>query len=80
MAGRRPPPKGVLALTPARTMPGSAAWGEGECDRGGEAEVSVSVHDAWSRLISAGWLPQDRVFGWSGALVLERVGKVSSGG
>ena len=33
------------------------------------AGVSVSLHDAWSRLICAGWLPQDRVFGWSGALV-----------
>ena len=43
-----------------------------ERDRGGEAEVSVSLHDAWSRLICAGWLPQDRLFGWSGALVLGR--------
>jgi len=34
-----------------------------------EAEVSVSLDDAWSRLICAGWLPQDRVFGWSGARV-----------
>ena len=34
-------------------------------DRGGiEVEVSVSFRDAWSRLICAGWLPQDRVFGW----------------
>jgi hypothetical protein len=39
-------------------------------DRGVEAEVSVSLHDAeWSRLICAGWLPQDRVFGWSVARV-----------
>ena len=36
---------------------------------GARVEVSVSLHDAWSRLICAGWLPQDRVFGWSGALV-----------
>ena len=28
-----------------------------------EVEV-VSFRDAWSRLICAGWLPQDRVFGW----------------
>src|SRR5882757_2617089 len=34
-------------------------------DRGGiEVEVGVSFRDAWSRLICAGWLPQDRVFGW----------------
>ena len=26
---------------------------------------SVSFHDALSRLICAGWLPQDGVFGWS---------------
>ena len=45
--------------------------GKGE-DRGVGAEVSVSLHDAWSRLICAGWLPQDRLFGWSGALVLGR--------
>lgn len=48
-----------------------AAWGnrDGE-DRGGiEVEVSVSFGDAWSRLICAGWLPQDRVFGWSVARV-----------
>jgi hypothetical protein len=39
-------------------------------DRGGiEVEVSVSFRDAWSRLICAGWLPQDRVFGWSVARV-----------
>src|SRR4029078_2085355 len=41
-------------------------WGNG--DRGGpwgiEVEVSVSFRDAWSRLKCAGWLPQDRVFGW----------------
>ena len=42
--------------------------GDGK-DRGVEAEVSVSLHDAWSRLICAGWLPQDRVFGWSVARV-----------
>jgi hypothetical protein len=41
---------------------------EGE-GRGVEAEVSVSLRDAWSRLICAGWLPQDRVFGWSVARV-----------
>ena len=34
-----------------------------------EIEVSVSFRDAWSRLICAGWLPQDRVFGWSVARV-----------
>jgi hypothetical protein len=42
--------------------------GDGK-DRGVEAEVSVSLDDAWSRLICAGWLPQDRVFGWSVARV-----------
>ena len=32
------------------------------------------VVDAWSRLICAGWLPQDRVFGGNGTarLVIER--------
>ena len=41
-------------------------WGTGIGeDRGGiEVEVSVSFRDAWSRLKCAGWLPQDRVFGW----------------
>jgi hypothetical protein len=29
------------------------------------SRVSVSFNDASSRLICAGWLPQDRVFGWS---------------
>jgi hypothetical protein len=43
---------------------GYGGTGIGE-DRGGiEVEVSVSFRDAWSRLICAGWLPQDRVFGW----------------
>jgi hypothetical protein len=46
-------------------------WGTGIGeDRGGiEVEVSVSFRDAWSRLKCAGWLPQDRVFGWSVARV-----------
>ena len=42
-------------------------WGNRELGRtvgGSEVEVSVSFRDAWSRLICAGWLPQDRVFGW----------------
>ena len=43
----------------------------GAVKRGGnrraQVEVSVSLHDAWSRLICAGWLPQDHLFGWSGA-------------
>jgi hypothetical protein len=32
------------------------------------------VVDAWSRLICAGWVPQDRVFGGNGTagLVIER--------
>jgi hypothetical protein len=44
----------------------AAMWGTGIAeDRGGiEVGVSVSFRDAWSRLICAGWLPQDRVFGW----------------
>ena len=33
-------------------------WGPG-------ARLSVSLYDALSRLTCAGWLPQDRVFGWS---------------
>jgi hypothetical protein len=41
----------------------------GRGDRRSPVEVSVSLHDAWSMLICAGWLPQDHVFGWSGALV-----------
>jgi len=42
-------------------------WGEqgnGENREGIRVKVSVSFHDAWSRLTCAGWLPQDRVFGW----------------
>jgi len=34
-------------------------WGRGGLRSG----VSVLLHDALSRLICAGWLPQDRVFG-----------------
>ena len=43
-----------------------AMWGTGIAeDCGGiEVEVSVSFRDAGSRLKCAGWLPQDRVFGW----------------
>lgn len=33
----------------------------------------VSVFDAWSMLISAGWLPQDGLFGGSGCAGLMRV-------
>ena len=41
-------------------------WGNreiGENREGIRVKVSVSFHDAWSRLTCAGWLPQDRVFG-----------------
>ena len=56
-------------MMPARTTSRCARCvGMGK-DRGVEAEVSVSLDDAWSRLICAGWLPQDRVFGWSVARV-----------
>jgi hypothetical protein len=54
-------------LTAARTTSfccGMGGTGMGTVE-GIEAEVSVSFRDAWSRLICAGWLPQDRVFGWS---------------
>ena len=60
-------PEGGLALTPARTP---SRWRRGRGRTvGAEAGVSVSLHDAWSRLICAGWLPQDRMFGWSVARV-----------
>lgn len=58
------------ALTPARSgVTLGAASGEGGDRWWGESEVSVSLHDAWSKLICAGWLPQDHVFGWSSALI-----------
>jgi hypothetical protein len=62
-------PEGGLALTPARTTSRFAACGEWGRTVGSRSRVSVSLHDAWSRLICAGWLPQDRVFGWSVARV-----------
>jgi len=42
--------------------------------RGGQRPGQRVVVDAWSRLICAGWVPQDRVFGGNGAagLVIER--------
>jgi hypothetical protein len=43
----------------------SSPCGSTEVVTVGRAGVSVSLHDASSRLICAGWLPQDRVFGWS---------------
>ena len=51
-------------------------------DRGGiEVEVSVSFRDAWSRLKCAGWLPQDRVFGWERSAGLRTsVARGTSGG
>ena len=65
--GRKAPPRRGLGLTAAEDdVIVLRLWGEqGLEDRGGiEVEVSVSFRDAWSRLICAGWLPQDRVFGW----------------
>ena len=58
---------------------GEQGFGE---DRGGiEVEVSVSFRDAWSRLICAGWLPQDRVFGWERSAGLRTsVARGTSGG
>jgi hypothetical protein len=64
-----PTPGGGSALTPVRTTSPFGVRGREGKDRGVEAEVSVSLRDAWSRLICAGWLPQDRVFGWSVARV-----------
>ncbi len=58
-----------LALTPVRTSSHLCGVRGKGGPLGPGAGVSVSLHDAWSRLICAGWLPQDRVFGWSGALV-----------
>ena len=58
-------------------------WGTGIGeDRGGiEVEVSVSFRDAWSRLKCAGWLPQDRVFGWERSAGLRTsVARGTSGG
>jgi hypothetical protein len=57
-------------LTAVRTTSWFAAYGGLEVRPWrSRSEVSVSLHDAWSRLICAGWLPQDRVFGWSDAQV-----------
>ena len=60
---------------------GYGGTGIGE-DRGGiEVEVSVSFRDAWSRLKCAGWLPQDRVFGWERSAGLRTsVARGASGG
>jgi hypothetical protein len=44
-------------LTPARTTSCWAASGKGKDPLGSKPRVSVSLHDAWSRLICAGWLP-----------------------
>src|SRR6478672_10117418 len=44
-------------------------------------EVSVSFRDAWSMLKCAGWLPQDRVFGWERSAGLRTsVARGTSGG
>lgn len=57
-----------MALTAARTTSLCCGYGGNRELRktvgGSMVEVSVSFRDAWSRLICAGWLPQDRVFGW----------------
>jgi len=50
-------------LAPVRTTVKLRAGVRGRRGRGplgSEAEVSVSWHDAWSRLICAGWLPAGR--------------------
>ena len=46
-------------MRPVRTSSRFAAYGgmEGETVEVEDLEVSVSLHDAWSRLICAGWLP-----------------------
>src|SRR4051812_27639011 len=61
--GRRPTPAGGLALTPVRTTSSLRVRGIG--DRGGAAagRRSACRSTTRSRLICAGWLPQDRVFG-----------------
>jgi hypothetical protein len=66
--GRKAPPRRGFGLDGGEddvsVLRAMGETGIGE-DRGGiEVEVSVSFRDAWSRLICAGWLPQDRVFGW----------------
>jgi hypothetical protein len=56
-----------LALTRARTSSPWSRVGERRLVTVGvwTGTFSVSFHDALSRLICAGWLPQDGVFGWS---------------
>ena len=65
--GREAPPRRGSALTAAEDdVIVLRLWGEqgnGENREGIRVKVSVSFHDAWSRLTCAGWLPQDRVFG-----------------
>ena len=82
--GRKAPPRRGLALTAARCdVIVLRLWGTGIGeDRGGiEVEVSVSFRDAWSRLKCAGWLPQDRVFGWERSAGLRTsVARGTSGG
>ena len=59
--------EGLVVKMAGRCCPG--VRGQGGGSRCGPWEsagrVSVSLCDAWSRLICAGWLPQGRVFGWS---------------
>jgi hypothetical protein len=49
------------------TLCGVRGMGRGTV--GVEVRGQRVVADAWSMLICAGWLPQDRVFGWSVARV-----------
>ena len=50
--------------------PGSVFSGAVGVHRAGRCLVAcVSVFDAWSMLICAGWLPQDGLFGGSGCAV-----------
>jgi hypothetical protein len=65
--GREAPPRRGSALTAAagrrHRVAAMGEQGNGENREGIRVKVSVSFHDAWSRLTCAGWLPQDRVFG-----------------
>jgi len=61
-AGRRPP--GGLGLDGGEDIITLESCGSAEVVTVGVGPgFSVSLHDASSRLIYAGWLPQDRVFG-----------------
>src|SRR3954452_5375090 len=65
-AGRRPP--GGLGLDRGEDIATLEPCGRAEVgvgDRGGRAGSACRCATRVSRLTCAGWLPQDRVFGWS---------------